>query len=271
MGSKIEWTDETWNPVTGCTKVSEGCRNCYAERMSKRLAGRFGYPAAPNSFDVTLHPGRLADPLHWDKPRMVFVCSMGDLFHPKVDDRFIRRVFSVMGRSHMRKHIFQILTKRPERMRGFVWRWEREIHGNTGRALNVWLGVSAESQAAADERIPILLDTPAAVRFVSIEPILGPVDLWGNLSGTAGDPAGPDYSPGGLDWVIVGGESGPGARPPVTYWIRDIRDQCIAAGVPFFFKQWGGPQKKGWVIDGKVYSGRELDGETWDQMPGQAE
>lgn len=289
MGTKIEWTNETWNPVTGCTKVSEGCRNCYAERMSKRLAGRFGYPEAPNSFDVTLHPDRLEDPIHWKKPRMVFVCSMGDLFHPDVPDEFIARVWGEMRGA--REHTFQILTKRPERALSFLKQcksWEGWITHNgdpveraydgTGIIVgdeenwplpNVWIGVSVEDQAAADERILVLLDTPAAVRFVSIEPILGPVYLWRNTSGNMGDLEwdGRQTFIEGLDWVIVGGESGPGARPPVTYWIRNIRDQCVAADVSFFFKQWGGPNKKGWVIDGKVYSGRELDGEIWDQFP----
>lgn len=266
MATKIEWTNETWNPVTGCTKVSEGCRNCYAERMSKRLAGRFGYPEAPNSFDVVAHPDKFMEPIKWKKPRMVFVCSMGDLFHEHVPDWLITKIFDDMARVNCQQHTFQILTKRPERILSC-------LPEDWGEGYpNVWIGVSAEDQAAADERIPILLDTPAAVRFVSIEPILGPAQLWRNTSGTVGvEWDGSQTFIEGLDWVIVGGESGPGARAPDPNWIRDIRDQCVAAEVPFFFKQWGGPQKKGWVIEGKVYSGRELDGETWDQFPGQLE
>ena len=261
MATKIEWVrnldgtqGETWNPVTGCTKVSEGCRNCYAERMSKRLAGRFGYPSAPNNFDVCFHLDRLTAPLKWRKSRMVFVCSMGDLFHPDVPDWALRSIFHVIVRAQPGGHIFQILTKR-------AWRMQRWMSKNYPKPLsNVWLGVSAEDQDYYDGRVSLLLCTPATVRFVSLEPLLGPIHLPPWLSGS-------EFK---LDWVIAGGESGPGARPPDPDWFRSIRDQCVAAKVPFFFKQWGGPQKKGWVSeDGTMYEGRILDGEIWDQYPGE--
>lgn len=257
MSTKIEWTDETWNPVTGCSKISAGCKNCYAERMAKRLAGRFGYPDAPNSFDVTLHPDRLEEPLRWRNPRKVFVCSMSDLFHPDVPKEFIWKVLEVAWKSD--NHIFQILTKRPKRMRHIY----SDLCGNCleDTPLNIWLGVTAENQETADERIPILLETPAAVRFVSVEPILGPVDLWPYLQKDS-----PHFNHK-LDWVIAGGETGPGARPPHPDWFRALRDQCAAADVPFFFKQWGGPHKKGWVIVDELYTGNVLDGDTWEQFP----
>ncbi len=227
MGTKIEWTDETWNPVTGCTKISTGCKNCYAERMAKRLAGRFGYPEAPHQFDVTLHFDRLGDPLKWrKKPRMVFVCSMGDLFHPKVPDDFIMRVFRIMGRSNANRNIFQILTKRPERMRDWVNEYVVDYDNRPAPFKNIWLGVTAENQETADLRIPTLLDTPAAVRFVSAEPLLGPINLdnWAKI----------------VDWVIVGGESGNGFREMDPEWARSIKRQCAEANVPFFMKQMSG-------------------------------
>ncbi len=272
MSTKIEWTDETWNPVTGCSKVSPGCKNCYAERMAKRLAGRFGYPEKPHSFNVTLRPDRMDEPLHWRKPRMVFVCSMSDLFHPEVPDYYILRVFRIMGRPSTDKHIFQILTKRPERMRDWVNQYVVDEWSRPDPFKNIWLGVTAENQEAADQRIPVLLSTPAAVRFVSVEPILGPIHFrmpnfsdsgygpgWLKAGNAAGGPS--------LDWVIAGGETGPSARAPNPEWVRDQRDQCVVAGVPFFFKGWGGPSHKGWVIDHEVYSGNVLDGETWEQFP----
>lgn len=238
--TKIEWTDETWNPVTGCTPASTGCLNCYAKRMAKRLAGRFGYPEAPHEFDVTLHEDRLIQPIQWKKPRMVFVCSMSDLFHEDVPSKFIKRdVWSVMVDA--KQHIFQLLTKRPERA--------LELLGNhTPWPSNVWLGVSCENQEQADKRIPLLLATPAAVRFVSLEPLLGAIDVeeWlepnyaSIIAEAEWEPVSPDdprYNE--LDWVIVGGESGPGARPMHPQWARDIRDQCREALTPYFFKQWG--------------------------------
>ena len=246
MSTGIEWTDETWNPITGCTKVSLGCRHCYAERMAKRLAGRFGYPEMPHHFDVTLHPDRLEQPLRWKKPRRVFVVSMGDLFHKDVPDKFIHQVFDIMAEAQ--QHTFQVLTKRPDRMK-----WFFEIHarwpGREDLFPNVWLGVSVENQATVDERIPLLLQIPAAVWFVSCEPLLGAVDVspymphptrrsldWDKIPGR-GD--GFTYPFTGLDWVIVGGESGLGARPMDPQWVRDIHDQCLASGVPLFFKQHG--------------------------------
>ena len=287
MPTKIEWTDETWNPVTGCTKISPGCAHCYAERMAKRLAGRFGYPA-DEPFRVTLHPERLDTPLRWRKPRRVFVCSMGDLFHKDVPDGWIYEILGIMALAQ--RHTFQVLTKRAARMynylSGFKGRTDimaaamcinenLRLHIDTEAIEwplpNVWLGVTAESQEAADERIPLLLQTPAAVRFVSCEPLLGPIDL-----GLVDENGGPnDFARlSGLDWVIVGGESGPGARPMYPDWARSLRDQCQAAGVPFFFKQWGAFKplrarhwlEAGWDPDSRK-GGRILDGRTWDEMP----
>jgi len=235
--TQIDWADRVWNPVTGCTKVSAGCAHCYAERMSKRLRGRCGYPA-DDPFKVTLHAERLEEPLHWRKPSRVFVCSMGDLFHEDVPDEFICNVFHVI--SMATEHIFLILTKRPERLLEY-------IEGSQVGAFlffdNVWFGVSVEDQATADERIPLLLQTPAEKRFVSYEPALGPVDF---KQATHRDIAKRQRERSitylkavRLDWLIMGGESGPGARPMHPDWARSARDQCQAAGVPFFFKQWG--------------------------------
>jgi protein gp37 len=269
--SKIEWTDATWNPVTGCTPVSAGCANCYARRMARRLAGRFGYPEAPHYFDVTLHPDRLEQPLRWRKPRMVFPCSMSDLFHKDVSFRYIASVWAVMRAA--KRHTFQILTKRPARMLKFLsscGEWGGWIthngtppsaYGGTGIVIgddenwplsNIWLGVTAENQKAADERIPILLQMPAAVRFVSCEPLLGAIDLW-MLEGCErrevlreelGIPVVERITEfPGLDWIIVGGESGPNARPMHPDWARSLRDRCQE--VPFFFKQWG----EWWPVD----------------------
>lgn len=283
--SKIEWTEKTWNVVTGCTKISEGCKHCYAERMSKRLAGRCGYDK-DEPFKVTLHPDKLDEPLRWKKPSKIFVCSMGDLFHEDVDDGFLCRIFDVMAVSE--HHTFLILTKRPNRMREF---FTRCVHGNF---QNLWLGVTAENQQMADERIPILLQIPAAKRFVSVEPMLRPVDLlnlkYDNdiLDTLAGEYLSTDgsesYVPWDkLDWVICGGETGPGARPMHPDWVRSLRDQCQQAGTPFFFKSWGDwyPDRKG-IYDcsssvifgdtvvhhvGKKNSGRVLDGEEWNEYP----
>jgi protein gp37 len=227
MKSKIEWTNETWNPITGCTKVSQGCKNCYAERVAERFWGDRKFT------DIQLHEDRLEQPLRWKKPRMVFVNSMSDLFHEDVPFEFIRQVFDVMGKAE--NHIFQILTKRPNRMKEF-YDWDRDFFNalppdkfekiKDESLPNVWLGVSVEDQKTADERIPILLDCPSAIRWVSVEPMLSSIDL----SKWLGEPT-------SLDWVIVGGESGPNARPMNSYWARLVRDQCQSVGVPFFFKQ----------------------------------
>ncbi len=355
MTTKIEWVKnadgskgETWNPVTGCTKVSAGCEHCYAERMSKRLRGRHGYPA-DDPFAVTLHPDRLEQPLRWRKPRRVFVASMGDLFHEDVPDEFIVVVFGIMAACP--EHTFQVLTKRPKRMREWFermfgeWRFGWEAHGRCIYGVrqhtlqdvpypeaapwplpNVWLGTSVEDQPAVIERLPHLFQCPAAVRIVSCEPLLGAIDfdnvcipeIAGEINGRPlkrveggsrimalrGErisDIGLGYDIPQLDWVIVGGESGPGARPMHPDWARSLRDQCQAAGVPFFFKQWGAwqPQEHGYYDDvfmdpdgayeaipegvdcspmsermvairkvGKKHAGRVLDGREWNEMPG---
>ncbi|QDH85191.1 hypothetical protein SEA_SALVADOR_57 [Gordonia phage Salvador] len=274
----IEWTDATWNPVTGCTKVSAGCDHCYAESIAHRFDGTKAYP---NGFDVTLRPERLDQPLRWRRPRRVFVNSMSDLFHDDIPDEYIAQVWAVMAYSY--RHTFQILTKRHARMRSLLssdrfvklfddafcnlpdWTdsWPdldfapagHNWHLGDGPLSNVWLGVSTEDQRWADIRIPALLDTPAAVRFISAEPLLGRIDLefehyydpdqyCGGCSGLVSPKHEPacGREPGkhwGLDWVIVGGESGRGARPMHPDWARSLRDQCVHAGVPFLFKQFG--------------------------------
>lgn len=244
--TKIEWTERTWNPITGCTPISPGCKNCYARRIAKRLAGRCGYPAAPHEFDVTIHQERFDEPLRWRTPAHVFVCSMGDLFHEDVPTLDIIGVFDVMASAHW--HTFQVLTKRPQRMYEVC----RYITNLISAPLpeNIWLGVTAENQAMADERIPILLQIPAAVRFVSVEPMLEAVDMkgWLRKNGMFVD------GQRRVDWVICGAETGPGARPMELHWSRDLRDQCAAAGVPFFFKK---------DSDGS----RLLDGREWNEMP----
>lgn len=261
----IEWTDATWNPVTGCTKVSQGCKFCYAKHQAwARLAAMPNTVYAGREFEqVMCHPERLDQPLRWTKPRMIFVNSMSDLFHPDVPDEFIDRVFAVMALAH--QHVFQVLTKRPDRMlRYFTHHFTRskcsrcaaEISGRRDSEgggdirvsdgpfplPNVWLGVSVEDQAAAAERIPQLLQTPAAVRWISAEPLLGPVDLR-EIVMPDGDTLGTylhnDGERAGLDWVVAGGESGPNARPMHPAWAQSLRDQCAAADVPFLFKQWG--------------------------------
>lgn len=231
-GSRIEWTEATWNPLTGCTKVSPGCKHCYAERMSKRLQ-RMGQSSYRNGFKLTLHEHLVELPLSWKKPRRIFVNSMSDLFHKDVPLDFIQRVFDTMVRaSH---HQFQVLTKRPERV--------AELSSELPWPPNVWMGTSVENQKYAF-RIDYLRQTDAQVKFLSLEPLLGPLsDL--NLSG--------------IDWAIVGGESGPKARPMDPRWVLDIRDQCLDQDVAFFFKQWGGTNKK--------KNGRLLEGRTWDEMP----
>ena len=277
MGDRtgIEWTDATWNPVTGCTKVSQGCKNCYAERVFPRVYGpksemwsEGGGLMRPRRFtDVATHPERLDQPLRWKRPRRIFVNSMSDLFNEAVPDRFIISVFNVMRQCHW--HIFQVLTKRPARMRDFcerlrfrgdgLGRMWLDLPGEcTGYRLMggggctglrwVQLGVSCEDQATADERIPLLLQTPAAVRFVSLEPLLGPIDLMGSLIHLRAGPNTIVDLPA-LDWVIAGGESGPKARPMHPDWVRSLRDQCVAAKVPFFFKQWGEWAPESAIVD----------------------
>jgi protein gp37 len=233
--SGIEWTDATWNPVTGCTKVSPGCKHCYAERLALRLQA-MGNPRYRGGFAVTLHPDQLTLPLGWRQPRRIFVNSMSDLFHEVVPEEFIHRVFEVMGRAHW--HIFQILTKRSERL--------VRLAPSLPWAANIWQGVSVES-ARYTSRIVELRSTPAAVRFLSIEPLLGPIS----------------HLPlKGIHWVIVGEESGGGRRPMAPAWVRKIRDQCVAAGVPFLFKQWGGrtPKSGGRLLDGHRSCGPLRDG-----------
>jgi protein gp37 len=230
--SSIEWTDATWNPVTGCTKISQGCKHCYAARFAERWRGISGHPFE-NGFELTLRPDRLEVPLQWKQPRRIFVNSMSDLFHPGVPEWFIRRVFDTMGRAP--RHTFQILTKRADRL--------AELGDWLPWAPNIWQGVSVEDQRVID-RVDKLRAVPAQVRFLSLEPLIGPLD---RLDLT------------GIHWVIVGGESGPGARPMEPAWVDSIQRQCTAARVPFFFKQWGGPVKS--------LRGRTLNGRTWDAMP----
>jgi protein gp37 len=232
QASSIEWTNATWNPVTGCTKISPGCAHCYAERMAKRLKA-MGQARYRNGFRVTLQPDVVELPLRWRKPRMIFVNSMSDLFHKDVPAEFIARCFAVMERASW--HTFQVLTKRPERA--------VELAGELCWPRNVWMGTSVES-AKYVARIHDLVQLPASIRFLSMEPLLGPI---------------PDAPLEGIHWVIVGGESGPGARPMEREWAIQIRDRCRRFHVPFFFKQWGGACK--WK------GGRQLEGQVWDAMP----
>lgn len=322
MGQKtrIEWADSTWNPVTGCTKVSSGCDHCYAETIARRFAGTSAYP---RGFALTLRPDRLPQPLRWQRPRRVFVNSMSDVFHADIPTDYIARMVAVMALAD--RHDFLILTKRHARLRSvftspvfhiavldavyriahgddpdvhlsapqrtaYLARHDDAVSGFTSSVFpwplpNVWLGVSAEDQATADMRIPALLATPAARRFVSCEPLLGPVTLTSHLTGCTCAPADDGEAGGaelrgpvvsgcpahdGLHWLIAGGESGPAARPMQPRWVRGLRDECVAADVPFFFKQWG---EWGPVGDGQMFrmnkrlSGRRLDGRTWDQRP----
>jgi protein gp37 len=230
--SNIEWTEMTWNPVTGCTKISQGCKRCYAERMAKRLTA-MGSERYRNGFKVTLHPDLLDVPRRWRQPRVVFVNSMSDLFHEDIALEYIQRVFATMRECP--QHTFQVLTKRSERLAGMAAQisWPR----------NVWMGVSVED-ARVLSRIHDLRTVPAAVRFLSLEPLIGPLD---------------ELALEGIHWVIVGGESGPRARPMRREWVDSIYRQCRRAGVPFFFKQWGGVRKD--------LAGRELHGRTFDEMP----
>jgi protein gp37 len=231
-GSGIEWTESTWNPITGCNKVSPGCKHCYAERMAERLKA-MGQANYRNGFELTLQPQMVELPLQWKKPQAIFVNSMSDLFHEEVPLAYIHRLFDVMSRAHW--HRFQVLTKRALRL--------AQVSPQIDWPTNVWMGVSVEDAECVD-RIDCLRGTGAKVKFLSLEPLLGPL---------------PSLDLRGIDWVIVGGESGPRARPMDPSWATDIRDQCQSALVPFFFKQWGGKNKK--------KAGRLLEGRTWDEMP----
>lgn len=323
MGDKtgIEWTDATWNPIRGCTRVSEGCRNCYAERVAARFSdpgqpyhglarrvavahddktGRVLETEARWTGDVALVEERMLDPIRWRKPRMIFVNSMSDLFHEGVPDEWIWQIFGVMAVST--RHTFQILTKRPERMSKFVNSFdgaERFVSYlfDTFRALatcdmahewplpNVWLGVSVEDQKTADERIPQLLDSQAALHWVSYEPALGPVNFGDLLGGSFDALTGREKSrfdaEAKIDWIVCGGESGPGARPMHRDWAQSARDQCISTGTPFFFKQWGewtpdqfdfakpSIKERGYIFSkvGKKQAGDLLDGKRHHEFP----
>jgi protein gp37 len=317
--TKIEWASKTWSPITGCTPISEGCKNCYARRMANRLRGRCGYPK-DDPFRVTFHPDRINKPLRLRKPTVIFVGSMGDLFHEDMHDEWIDEIISIIAATT--RHCHLILTKRPERMLEYfdeiynlptdsrraeilfdTW---RAVYGDACNNLpvfplrNLWLGVTGENQKAADERIPILLQIPAAMRFVSYEPALGPVDFrpWmiskkikdgyrevrNRFPSSSSTPKHLQLRTS-LDWIIAGGETGPGARPSHPDWFRSVRDQCVAAGVPFFFKSWGEwvPRELALKIYGKDYdpennvktakvgrkvAGRLLDGREWNETPG---
>lgn len=236
-GSAIEWTDATWNPVRGCTKISPGCKHCYAETFAERWRGIPDHPYG-QGFDLRLVPEKLDEPLRWKRPRRIFVNSMSDLFQVGVDEPFIRRVFDTMNAANW--HTYQVLTKRADRMLATTLAMPLALVQQS----HIWLGVSVEDRRYGLPRIDLLRQTPAAVRFLSIEPLLedlGELDL------------------GGIHWVIVGGESGPGARPMSKAWVTSIQQQCREQRVPFFFKQWGGVQK--------AKAGRELAGRTWDEFP----
>lgn len=308
--TKIEWTDATWNPVTGCSIVDVGCTNCYAMGLAgsrlRNHPSRAGLTRVTGgrakwTGEVRLNEQWLDQPLRWSRARMIFVCAHGDLFHESVPDEWIDRVFAVMALAP--QHTFQVLTKRPERARQYLTKlfvyvdeWDRienaamRLGATPEQALdagnlfdkplrNVWLGTSASDQASAAVRVPHLLETPAAVRFLSAEPLLGKLDLREFL--WVGEEGGIDFSHTPrkfLHWVIAGGESGPHARPMHPDWARSLRDQCVAAGVPFFFKQWGNhawcetvagiPSTMTAYRVSKAHAGRLLDGRTWDQMPG---
>jgi protein gp37 len=234
--SSIEWTDATWNPVTGCTKVSSGCDNCYAARFSERFRGVPGHPFE-SGFDLTLRPERILQPLEWKKPRMIFVNSMSDLFHKEIPKSHISRVFDTMEKADW--HIYQVLTKRSSLLRRFL----NERYPAGKAPPHIWFGVSVENEQAA-ARISHLQGANAGVRFLSVEPLIGPITRL-DLKG--------------IDWVIVGGESGPRARPIDPRWVIDIRNQCVEAKVAFFFKQWGGRSPKA--------GGRLLEGQEWNQFP----
>jgi protein gp37 len=234
--SQIEWTDATWNPVTGCTKVSPGCDNCYAARFSERFRGTPGHPFE-TGFDLTLRPARLPQPLAWTRPRKIFVNFMSDLFHKDVPRTFVNQVFDTMEQAH--RHTFQLLTKRSSLMRDYL----KARYDERAPPHHIWLGVSIEDRDRLS-RIRHLQQAPGGIRFLSIEPLIGRIG---------------QMDLAGIDWVIVGGESGPGARPIAIDWVREVRDQCVAASIPFFFKQWGGFRPK--------QGGRILDGREWNEYP----
>ncbi len=234
--SSIEWTDATWNPVTGCTKITAGCDNCYAERFAERFRGTASHPFE-QGFDLKLRPERIDQPRNWRRPRMIFVNSMSDLFHKEVPFEFVDRVFDTMEAASW--HTYQVLTKRSSLMRAYL----RGRYGERAAPPHIWCGVSIED-ATASARLRHLVEAPATTRFLSIEPLLGPV---GELDLRQ------------ISWVIVGGESGPRARPVATQWVREVRDQCVASGTAFFFKQWGGFRPKS--------GGRTLDGREWNEYP----
>lgn len=251
--SEIEWTDATWNPTTGCTKVSSGCDNCYAEALAHRLLSRTYGKALPvidtpsnrsDPFAVRIWPDRLNIPKKWKASRRIFVNSMSDLFHADIPDLFIRQIFEVMLDAN--HHTYQILTKRPSRARRFLHQ-HRDLVGST-LPSHIWLGTSVEDSSVA-YRLRQLVSIPAAVRFLSCEPLLGPISIASAL---------PDF-PDALHWVIAGGESGSGARPVKVEWLRSLRDECVVLQIPFFFKQWGGRTPK--------VGGRELDGRYWEEYP----
>ena len=253
QNSPIEWTDSTWNPVTGCTKISPGCKHCYAETFAERFRGVPGHPYE-QGFDLKLWPERLEMPLKWKETKMIFVNSMSDLFHEKVPDEYIQQVFEVMIKAD--HHIFQLLTKRSERLMSWTRQNYRMVNEKVnGRPLlpkHIWLGVSVENQKYLT-RIKNLQQVPARIRFLSIEPLLGPVELTASMLR-------------GVHWVIVGGESGHKARPMSEEWALDIKRCCKRNGVPFFFKQWGAHNADGTRV-GKKTAGRILDGRIWDEMP----
>ncbi len=232
LSSSIEWTESTWNPVTGCTKISPACKNCYAERLAKRLQA-MGNPSYSNGFSLTIHPRLLEQPLCWKKPHNIFVNSMSDLFHEELPEEFIFSVFRTMNKAHW--HNFQILTKRSERL--------ESLNRYLNWTPNIWMGVSVENEDYLF-RMDNLRHIDSSIKFISMEPLLGPF---------------PGLNLEGIDWVIVGGESGPGARPIDKTWVIDIRDRCLNNDTPFFFKQWGGFNRK--------KNGRNLDGRTWNEMP----
>ncbi|MDR2099989.1 MAG: phage Gp37/Gp68 family protein [Campylobacteraceae bacterium] len=232
LKSHIEWTQSSWNPITGCSKISTGCVNCYAEKMAKRLQS-MGNPRYKNGFSVMFHPDVLDEPLKWKKPQIIFVCSMSDIFHDSVSDEHIIKVFEVMNKAE--RHIFQVLTKRSERL--------TKLSPKLTWSNNIWMGVTVESQKHT-YRIDDLAQIPSKVRFLSIEPLLSDI---------------PNLPLESINWVIVGGESGAGARAVKQEWVRNIRDKCISQAIPFFFKQWGGFNKKA--------AGKILDGRVWNEMP----